>query len=51
MIRKNKQFKGGLQDVADDLGVRDQQAAYFTSIDAPMPQVMRIGLPHQAGSD
>jgi CCR4-NOT transcription complex subunit 7/8 len=50
MMRASKVLKGGLQDVADDLGV-------WTSLYIPtlthtaFVKVMRIGSSHQAGSD
>lgn len=59
MMRACKSLKGGLQDVADDLGV-----CPFFPLSSPHPletetdlakntneQVMRIGTSHQAGSD
>lgn len=52
MMRACKVLKGGLQDVADDLGV---SSAGLTSLDRQSlihcSQVMRIGPSHQAGSD
>lgn len=53
MMRACKVLKGGLQDVADDLGVRQslvhRRLSEFTS--CYWLQVMRIGPSHQAGSD
>lgn len=59
MMRACKSLKGGLQDVADDLGVcppfaspalRATEADLGRAHDPPA-QVMRIGTSHQAGSD
>jgi CCR4-NOT transcription complex subunit 7/8 len=49
MMRACKQLKGGLQEVADDLGVR--QPIVSSLLFSLSFQVMRIGSSHQAGSD
>ena len=53
VMRSCKVLKGGLQDVADDLGVR--RCLMFRGLrqrlTAWLLQVMRIGPSHQAGSD
>lgn len=50
-----KTLKGGLQEVADDLGVRSFFSRFFSEQLANLPryfvQVSRIGPQHQAGSD
>ncbi|KAF8558335.1 CAF1-domain-containing protein [Imleria badia] len=54
MMRACKSLKGGLQDVADDLGVRPSfplPAPLERQTDLFEKQVMRIGTSHQAGSD
>lgn len=53
MIRATKVLKGGLQDVADDLGVRSlfPCLAVSSQLNVFPSQVMRIGSSHQAGSD
>jgi CCR4-NOT transcription complex subunit 7/8 len=49
MLRATKVLKGGLQDVADDLGVRSIRFPFIMI--PPNCQVARTGPPHQAGSD
>jgi CCR4-NOT transcription complex subunit 7/8 len=51
MMRASKVLKGGLQDVADDLGVRMSLPRRFEISRTHVPQIMRIGPSHQAGSD
>lgn len=53
MMRACKSLKGGLQDVADDLGVRpiSPPRSQKLIVDRLEQKVMRIGTSHQAGSD
>lgn len=55
MMRAIKGLKGGLQDVADDLGVNvsipSPVRVHCVAHTLPLLKVMRIGPPHQAGSD
>ncbi|KAF8630861.1 hypothetical protein AX17_005220 [Amanita inopinata Kibby_2008] len=51
MMRACKGLKGGLQDVADDLGVRPSFFYILTTASQPTPKVVRTGPSHQAGSD
>lgn len=53
MMRACKSLKGGLQDVADDLGVRPISPPRSPKliVDRLEQKVMRIGTSHQAGSD
>lgn len=51
MMRACKVLKGGLQDVADDLGVRRLPFDFIQFNILTALQVMRIGPSHQAGSD
>ena len=49
MMRVLKEWRGGLQDLADELGVHHHRSSHHTSPHSP--QVARIGTSHQAGSD
>jgi CCR4-NOT transcription complex subunit 7/8 len=51
MMRAIKGLKGGLQDVADDLGVNVSPSYVHCATHTHVLKVMRIGPPHQAGSD
>lgn len=51
MMRAIKGLKGGLQDVADDLGVNVCPFQSYATRLTLLSKVMRIGPPHQAGSD
>lgn len=50
MMRACKVLKGGLQDIADDLGVCIS-VSYLNQSFSPRSQVQRVGISHQAGSD
>lgn len=55
-MRSCKDLKGGLQDVADDLGVRHckpemKPMSYCSFVVCSVLQVIRHGASHQAGSD